>query len=98
MSLQFFLSATFIGMALIALWIHVRFPGLAPSPKGTIVHLLVSMALAYGVAIAINAVVPSTMLALVTFFGYGYPALVYMFLSIVWVIVTLQRMMRGALP
>jgi hypothetical protein len=83
-----------LGAAAIALWIDVRFPGIAPR---ALVGIVVHVFLALGVG---KLVVPAGMdalleagsasLALVAVFGIAFPALMYAFLVAVWTIKTAQ--------
>jgi hypothetical protein len=83
-----------IGAAVIALWIDVRFPGLAPRALlGFIAHA--SLAFGAGkllVPAGMNALLEaeSVVLALVAVFGIAFPVLMYAFLIAVWTIKTAQ--------
>lgn len=83
-----------IGAAVIALWIDVRFPGIAPRALlGFVAHA--SLAIGAGkllVPAGMNALleVESAVLALVAVFGVAFPVLMYAFLVAVWTIKTAQ--------
>jgi hypothetical protein len=71
------------GAALIALWLHVRLPNLAP--EGLPRHLLHA-----GIALALMQLIPSSgdlvWFAFVVVFAVALPVLVYAFLVAIWVI------------
>jgi hypothetical protein len=83
-----------VGAAAIALWIDVRFPGIAPRAlRGFVIHA--ALAIGAGqllVPTAMNALLgaESPVLALVAIFGVAFPALLYAFLVGVWTIKTAQ--------
>jgi hypothetical protein len=83
-----------VGAAAIALWIDVRFPGIAPRAlPGFAIHA--ALAIGAGqllVPTAMNALLgaESPVLALVAVFGVAFPALLYAFLVGVWTIKTAQ--------
>jgi len=79
-----------VGAAAIALWIDVRFPGIAPR---ALLGVGIHAALAIGagqllVPAGMNALVEadSAVLTLVAVFGIAFPALMYAFLVAVWTV------------
>jgi hypothetical protein len=89
------------GGALLALWVHVRFARLAPADlRGALLHLA-------GSFIACQLILPagSTLLAatgypslrIVSLLLLSLPALVYVLLSLIWVISSLQNNLSGML-
>ena len=94
------LLAVLLGAALLALWINARFPNLLPDRRGVLlVHLVASLA-GLQVAPVLMKLVPgvgsSAAPATGALLGFFLPALVYAFLSAVWVIRTVQGVLaRG---
>lgn len=81
-----FVFALAVGAALLAVWIHVRFPALAPERLGrTLAHAVVAFAL---LQLAPPLVGPAALLAGV--FLVVLPALVYALLSAIWMLRHLQ--------
>jgi hypothetical protein len=86
-----------LGAAAIALWIDVRFPGIAPRALiGIAVHAF--LAIGAGkllVPAGMNALLESesAVLAVVAVFGVAFPALMYAFLVAVWTVRTAQGFM-----
>jgi hypothetical protein len=89
MSIQLFVAALATGAALIALWLHVRFPNVAPSPVRTIVHLALA-------AVVLFFFVPETGGSVGAAFSAAFlvvlPGLVYAFLASIWML----RLMQSA--
>jgi hypothetical protein len=88
------LLAVLVGAALLAVWINARFPSLLPDRRGVLlVHLVASLA-GLQAAPALMKLVPgvgtSTGPATGALLGLFLPALVYAFLSAVWVIRAVQ--------
>jgi hypothetical protein len=85
-----------VGAALLALWTDERFPRLAPaSLSRRIVHMGVSIAAAQFVApTAMRLLGSSTPMLLAGLVAVFLPALVYAFLTSVWVL----RQLASALP
>jgi hypothetical protein len=88
-----------MGAGTIALWLDLRFPGLVPEGgKRRLVHAIVSLAAAQLIVPTamklLFAVDDSTPFVLLGLFALFLPALVYAFLSGIW----LMRLLRGALP
>jgi hypothetical protein len=88
-----------IGMALNAIWVHVRFPSLAPETmRSAIVHLIAALALLELVPIALRLGLASDEQLMVALVGVAFPALTYIFLSSLWLIRLFHgMMMRGGL-
>lgn len=77
-----FVVALAAGAALIAAWCHVRFPSLAPERLGrTMLHLVAAVAL---VSLAPTAASGHSLF--VALFCVVLPALVYAFLSTLWML------------
>jgi hypothetical protein len=78
-----FVAAFMIGAGLLALWIDVRFPGLAPASLSR--RLLAALA-----ALAVLQLAPiavgSAAVAYATLFGLVFPAFVATFLAAAWII------------
>jgi hypothetical protein len=88
-----------VGAVVIALWIDVRFPQLAPSSfGGTLLHV-------GGTIVGAQLLTPlgthllggSFFLTLVSTFVVGFPALVYTLLVAIWIIRFLRGVTRGLL-
>ncbi len=78
-----FVLALTVGAGLLALWIHVRFPALAPErlPR-TLAHVLV----AFGLLLAVPGVGSSATAVLAALFLLVLPALVYALLCSIWML------------
>jgi hypothetical protein len=90
MSNSLFVFVLSIGSALLALWIHVRFPKLAPEHVGkTLLHT--------GIAFALLRLVPgmieSPVIALITIVVLVVPALSYALLCSIWMLRHVQTAM-----
>jgi hypothetical protein len=83
-----------VGAAAIALWIDVRFPGIAPRALlGIVIHAVLALgACQLLVPAGMNALLEaeSAVLTLIAVFGIAFPALLYAFLVGVWTIKTAQ--------
>jgi hypothetical protein len=83
-----------VGAAAIALWIDVRFPGIAPRAlRGVAIHAAIAIGAAQFLAPAgMHALFEahSSVLTLVAVFGIAFPALMYAFLVAVWTVKTAQ--------
>jgi hypothetical protein len=90
-----------VGAAAIALWIDVRFPGIAPrEARGILLHAVLAVA-------AGQLLVPQTLrfltelasapLILAGVFGVAFPAIIYALLVGVWTIKTAQSHLGGGL-
>jgi len=83
-----------VGAAAIAVWIDVRFPGIAPRAlRGFAIHAAVAIGAGQllvpaGMSALIDA--NSLFLTLVAVFGIAFPALMYAFLVAVWTLKTAQ--------
>jgi len=95
-----FLVSTFaFGAAALALWVHVRFPSLAPETlRAGIAHLVLAIVIGQLAMVPLGALLdPSapqrTMSGL---FGLGLPVLVYSFIAGLWMLRLCQRMLGGA--
>jgi len=101
-----FVTACFVGLGMVAVWCHVRFPGLRP---GTIVmaisHVVLSFALfsltPLVLALAKEAL-PAPLCFVVFLVGVLVPSLTYVFLSWIWLIARIyelaDRPPRGGHP
>jgi hypothetical protein len=97
MTVHQFLAVLTLGAGLLALWINVRFPKLAPEGIWTaVVHvgaaILAGQVLVPIFSRAIPELNPAAQALLITF-AIGLPALVYALLASIWVI----RIAQGAL-
>ena len=94
MALGLVITAIGVGSAVIALWVHVRFPKLAPEEyRYVVLHLM-------GAHVVARSVVPTGMSLvasrpLVAVFGVALPGLVYLFLSWIWLIRLAQQSLGG---
>ena len=89
MSNATFVPMLVVGAAALALWIHVRFPFLAPnSALRAFVHA--------GIALGLLELVPdsggSTAFAFVVVFGGALPGFVYCFLAGIWLVRVMQSL------
>ena len=90
MSVQLFVAALAAGAALLALWLHVRLPNLAPaSVARTIVHLALAGDRALLLRPRAGGSVPAAFSAA---FLIVLPGLVYAFLASIWML----RLMQAA--
>jgi hypothetical protein len=84
-----------LGAAAIALWVDVRFPGIAPrNVRGILIHAALAVAAGQLLAPAgLNFVrgLESHVLTLVGVFGVAFPAIIYAMLVGVWTIKTAQN-------
>ena len=90
MSSSMFLVALLVGAAALAMWIHARFPALAPEQFGkTLLHT--------GVAFALLRLMPggveSPVIAFVTIVLLVVPALSYALLCSIWMLRHVQSAM-----
>jgi len=93
-----FLTALAVGAGLIALWLHFRYPGLAPERIRTILfHIGASILIAAIVVPALSEIAEAQLstrtAALTTIFLIGLPALTYQLLAAVWVMSMAQSAM-----
>jgi hypothetical protein len=99
-SSELLLLFVLVGAGMLALWINARFPNLLPERRGVLlVHLVASLA-GLQAAPALMRLVPGVetvaLPATAALLGLFLPALVYAFLSALWVIRTVQGVLaRG---
>lgn len=89
-----------LGAGVVALWIDVRFPGLAPRDLAkAIIHVAASVAVGYAIGPALHTLLSSEdpRIILLGVFGIGFPSIVYCLLAGVWIIKLTQRMLSGHL-
>ena len=87
-----------IGMALNAVWVHVRFPSLAPETLGAaILHLIAALVLLELVPIAMRLGLESDQTLLIALVGVAFPALTYIFLASLWLFRLFQGMMSRSI-
>ena len=87
-----------IGMALNALWVHVRFPSLAPETlRAAVLHLIAALALLELVPIAMRLGLESDQTLLIALVGVAFPALTYIFLASLWLFRLFQGMMSRSI-
>lgn len=100
MSTHGFVPALAIGGALLALWVEVRFPKLAPSGLGQIFVNIVAAVLCMRVAaelVILTAEQPAWPLRFAAVFVLALPALTYVFLSSIWVLRLVQSSLSGSM-
>lgn len=97
MALPTLLTVTAIGAAVLALWFHVRWPGLAPSSFGRSVVLLLAAfaALQIGVVALDTAVAISSGAAVAAFVGVIVPVLSFAFLAALWLMKLFADALKG---
>lgn len=88
MSVQLFVMSLASGAALLALWLHVRLPQLAPpSAARTVLHLALA-------GVVLFAFVPETAGSAAAAFSVAFlvvlPGLVYAFLASIWMLQLMQ--------
>ena len=87
LSPQQFLVVFALATAVIAMWLHMRFPDYGPgSYSGVTVHLVVAVIGANVLVPAAFKLASSTPEVLVATFGVALPLVTYMFLSGIWLI------------
>jgi hypothetical protein len=86
-----------IGMALNAIWLHVRFPTLAPQTlRAAILHMIAALVLLELAPVAIRLGLASDTQLLLALVGVAFPALIYVFVASLWMIRLFHGMMsRG---
>ena len=100
MNAGLFTVAIGLGAGAIALWIHVRFPRLAPQDLGKVLlHVAASIAVGFAMGPVIEALTAGedVGLTLLAVFGVGFPAVVYCLLAGLWMIKLTQQMLSGFL-
>lgn len=101
MNVGFVVMMIAVGAAAIALWIDVRFPGIAPrNARGILIHA--ALAVAAGQLLAPAGLrflteLESYALTLVGVFGVAFPAIVYALLVGLWTIRNAQNFLGGGL-
>jgi hypothetical protein len=92
MSQFVFASLLLAGALLIAVWADLRLGGVAPAAGAAVVlHLAAGMLAVVVAPEAMVALGETTWLALVGVLGVFFPALVYLFVSSIWLLKLLQR-------
>jgi hypothetical protein len=93
-----FLVALALGAGALALWIHVRFPGITPDGlTQALIHVGVALVVAQAIFPVLSSLVPAmnpVARALVITFALGLPVLTYSLLSSIWIIRALQGALR----
>lgn len=88
-----------LGAAIVALWIELRFPALAPiTLRASLVHAAVASVALVVVPAAFDPMLDvrdSLTVALVALFGGVFPVLVYAFLTFTWLVKPLARGLPG---
>jgi hypothetical protein len=84
------------GAGLLALWIDVRFPSLAPGFRVVVIHVGVAIVIAQLIVPFLGNMGPleSRVGVMLMLFAIALPALTYCFLTSVWVIKFAQGAMR----
>jgi hypothetical protein len=87
-----------LGMALNAIWVHVRFPSLAPQTlRAAVLHMIAALATLELVPIAMRLGQTSDPQLMIALVGVAFPALTYIFLASLWLFRLLQGMMRRSI-
>jgi len=97
------LIALTLGAGVLALWVHFRFPGLAPEGvRGAVVHVGVAMLLGMVIVPTVGALIVGPFSPIVraylAIFAIGLPVLIYSLLVAVWVITLAQAAMARYKP
>ena len=93
MNAQVFVLALATGAGLLALWVEVRFPQLAPSRVvGVFLHIVAALACLH-VADGVIGAAGDPVFRFVAVFATALPALTYVFLGSIWIL----RLMRSSL-
>jgi hypothetical protein len=96
MSIPVLLVAFAVGAGLLALWIDVRFPALAPELRVAVMHVGVTIVLGQLLVPLLGKANftkgPAGVMMLL--FLIALPALIYCFLTSVWLLKNLQAVMR----
>jgi len=87
--------ALFLGAAVIALWVEIRFAERGPTSLSRIlVHVIVAVLVLRVAMVAVQVMVgPDAAQTMIALFAVVLPALVYVFVTTLWV----MRMVRGAM-
>ena len=101
-NLQMLGPAMFTGRGLVAVWAHVRFPGLRPgSLLRAIVHVAISFAVFAALPTALGFLLPLTpspVLARSVVLAVLIPTLTYVLLSWVWLLARVLQDLYGGTP
>jgi len=93
-----FLVGLALGAAALALWIHVRFPGITPHGlRQALIHVGVALVIGQALFPVLSSLVPAMnpfARALVIIFALGLPILTYSLLSSIWILRALQGALR----
>jgi hypothetical protein len=96
MSVETVLLVFATSAAVLALWIDYRFPGLAPSDlTAALIRVVAALALGYLVAPALGRLVAAGVPTGVALLTLALPALVLVFLAVVWMFRVLQAWLYG---
>jgi hypothetical protein len=97
LSAQLFAFCFLAGAAVVAVWVDVRFSGLAPETlRAATLHMGATIVAAQIlVPVATHSLTGSKTLALVAAFGVGFPALVYSILAAIWLVRLAHAGLRG---
>ena len=92
----------FVGLGVVAVWVHFRFPGLRPS---SLVRTAVHVAVSFGAFMLLPATiglllpaVPSHVLGVYVVLALLIPELTYVLLSWVWLIARILHDLLGGTP
>lgn len=96
MNAQVFVLALAVGAGVLALWVEVRFPQLAPSGVLRIFLNLVAAVAFLHVAESLVTAGDRPVLRLAAVLVAALPALTYVFLSSLWVLRVMQSSLRGS--
>jgi hypothetical protein len=97
MNSQVFVLALAIGAGLLALWVEVRFPRLAPAGLVRVfLNIVAALALLHIVDGLLGAIGDHPALRFAVVFATALPALTYVFLSSLWVLRLMQSSMTGS--
>jgi hypothetical protein len=96
MSVEAFLLVLCVAGALLALWVDVRFPGLAPEDLWrAALRLLLALAVAHLVTPALVLAVSAGMSPGVALMTFALPAIALFFLATMWMMRALQGSLYG---
>jgi hypothetical protein len=94
--------AMFTGLAVVAVWAHVRFPSLRP---GSLLRAIVHVAISFGVFAALPVAIgfllpltPSPTLARYVVLALLIPTLTYVLLTWVWLLARILHDLSGGTP
>jgi hypothetical protein len=93
------LVAFAFGSAVLAVWLYVRFPGLAPTQlKHAVAHVVVALVitqLVVGLRLELDVGIEGHAAILVQLFGLLLPVVIYTFLSALWLFALLTSVFRA---